>query len=128
MDIASLVLGIISIVFGVFPFCGIFFALPALIGLILGIVFIATAKRHKKPRGMAIAGTATSAIALLVMAGWWVSAAFNSDFTTSTNGFNMNSPFDTYEDSTISDEIQKELQQFDEDTIQWEEVEDSSEL
>ncbi len=128
MDIASLVLGIISIVFGAFPFCGTFFALPALVGLILGVVFLATAKRHKKPRGMAIAGTATSAIALLVMASWWLSAVFNSEFTTSTDGFNMNSSFDAYEDSTASDEIKKELQQFDEDTIQWDDVEDSSGL
>jgi len=125
MDIASLVLGIISIVFGVFPFCGTFFLLPALVGLILGIVFLATAKRHKKPRGMAIAGTATSAIAILVMAGWWITALFNGSYST-TNTSDYYSSFDTIQDSTIADEIQKELQQFDEDTIQWEDVEDST--
>ncbi len=128
MDIASLVLGIISIVFGAFPYCGTFFALPALVGLILGIVFLATAKRHNKHKGMAIAGTATNGIALLIMVGWWVYAAAMSDFSASQNGFNMNSSYSTFQDSTESNEIKEELQQFDEDTIQWDDVEDSSGL
>ncbi len=119
MDIASLVLGIISIVFGIFPYCGSFFFLPALVGLILGIVFIATAKRHKKHRGMAIAGTTTSAIALIVMIGWWLYAILTANFTSSNNS-NFYSSFNSFTDTMSTD-----TQQFDEDTIQWEEVEDS---
>lgn len=38
MGIAALVLGIVSIIVSFIPFCGLIGLLPALIGLILGIV------------------------------------------------------------------------------------------
>ena len=38
MGIAALVLGIVSIIIAFVPFCGIIAFLPALVGLILGII------------------------------------------------------------------------------------------
>lgn len=41
MGVASLVLGILSLIIGFVPFCGAIALLPAIIGLILGIVDVA---------------------------------------------------------------------------------------
>lgn len=71
MGVASLVLGIISIVFGFIPFCGAIAFIPALVGLILGIVDAVKKSKSQQPKGMAIAGIILSAIAIVII-GWWV--------------------------------------------------------
>ncbi len=70
MGVAALVLGIISIVIGFIPFCGAIAFVPAIIGLILGIVDIVKKSKSKEPKGMAIAGTVLSAIAVIVISFW----------------------------------------------------------
>lgn len=71
MAVASLVLGIVSFVFALIPFCGLIAFIPALIGLILGIVGIVTNKQKKQGVGMAIAGTVLSILAILFMIFWF---------------------------------------------------------
>lgn len=71
MGIAALVLGIISIVIGFVPFCGVIAFIPALVGLILGIVDIVKKNKEGQPKGMAIAGTVLSALALLFIIYWF---------------------------------------------------------
>lgn len=71
MGVASLVLGIVSLVFGFIPFCGIIAIIPAFIGLILGIVDAVKKSKSQEPKGMAIAGIVLSVIAIVVIA-WWV--------------------------------------------------------
>ncbi len=71
MGVASLVLGIVSIVFGFVPFCGAIALIPAIIGLILGIVDAVKKSKAQEPKGMAIAGIVLSAIAIVIIC-WWV--------------------------------------------------------
>ena len=66
MDIASLVLGILGLVFGFIPFCSYIAPLLCLIGLILGIVSVVQKSKYRMPKGMAIAGVILSAIGLVV--------------------------------------------------------------
>ena len=71
MGIAALVLGIISIIIAFVPLCGVIAFVPAVIGLILGIVDIV--KQSKNPegkKGMGIAGTVLSGIAIVFIAFW----------------------------------------------------------
>lgn len=70
MGVAALVLGIISIIIGCVPFCGAIAFIPAIVGLVLGIVDIVKKNKEGQPKGMAIAGTVLSAIAILVIIYW----------------------------------------------------------
>ena len=84
MGVASLVLGIISLIIGFIPFCGMIAFVPAIIGLILGIVEIVKKSKEKAPKGMGIAGTILSAISIVVMIFWFfvVGIAFSTvDYT-----------------------------------------------
>lgn len=84
MGVASLVLGIISLIIGFIPFCGMIAFVPAIIGLILGIVEIVKKSKEKAPKGMGIAGTILSAISIVVMVFWFfvVGIAFSTtDYT-----------------------------------------------
>lgn len=70
MGIAALILGIISIIVGFVPFCGAIALLPAIIGLILGIVEIVLKSKAQKPKGLGIAGTILSGLAIVVIIFW----------------------------------------------------------
>lgn len=61
MGTSSLVIGIISVVFSIIPFIGYIVLTPAIIGLVLGAIYIK--KADKKGKG--IAGVALNIIALL---------------------------------------------------------------
>ncbi|MBP3256256.1 MAG: hypothetical protein J6M60_07230 [Clostridia bacterium] len=78
MGIASLVLGIISMITGFVPFCGSIAFLPALIGLILGIIDIVKKSKSNEKKGLAIAGTVMCAVAILVIFFWVFVAAAGS--------------------------------------------------
>ncbi|MBR1803226.1 MAG: hypothetical protein IJ777_04645 [Clostridia bacterium] len=70
MGIASLVLGIISLIFGIIlgwiPFIGFIFPILAIVGLILGIVDTAKKSQTDDKKGISIAGLVTSAFAVIV--------------------------------------------------------------
>ncbi|MEG0873301.1 MAG: DUF4190 domain-containing protein [Clostridia bacterium] len=70
MGIAALVLGIISIIIGFIPLCGAIAYLPALVGLVLGIVDLVKSKKENQSKGLAIAGTVLSVLALIVITMW----------------------------------------------------------
>ncbi len=64
LGIASMVLGIVSLVF----FCVLYLAIPcAIVGIILGIVSRNQAKKAGAPTGMSTAGIVCSAIALGIL-------------------------------------------------------------
>lgn len=66
MGIAALVLGIISIISSLIPGCGFIIALlPALIGLILGIVDVVKKSKSGESKGVGIAGIILTAIAIV---------------------------------------------------------------
>ena len=74
MRVAALVLGIVSIILGFVPLCGVIAVIPAIIGLILGIVDAVKKSKSNEPKGMAIAGIILSALAIVIIVGWWVIA------------------------------------------------------
>ena len=67
MEIAALVLGIIAFIVSFIPGCGLIIGIiPAIVGVILGIVALA---KKKEKKGMAIAGLILSALSILIMIG-----------------------------------------------------------
>ena len=70
MGIAALVLGIVSLIIGWIPFCGAIALIPAIIGLILGIVDVVQKNKKGEPKGIGIAGIVLSAIAIAIIIYW----------------------------------------------------------
>lgn len=81
MGIAALVLGIVSIIIAFVPFCGIIAFLPALVGLILGIIDLVIKNKQNQNKGTSIAGVILSSIAIVIMVFWFFvfGMALNSD-------------------------------------------------
>jgi hypothetical protein len=67
LAVASLVIGIVSLIIGAIPFCGAWAILPAIVGLVLGIVAYFVNKKAGKPRSMAVAGIVLCTLAMIVM-------------------------------------------------------------
>ena len=70
MSVASLVIGIISIILAFIPFCNFFIVIPAIVGVVLGIITIVSKKQQegeKSKKGIGIAGLILNAIAILVL-------------------------------------------------------------
>lgn len=65
MAVASLVLGIVALVVSFIPCIGLIAIVPALVGLILGIVALVQAKKKQQPKGMATAGIILSILAII---------------------------------------------------------------
>ena len=70
MGIAALILGIISIVIALIPVCGSIAFVPALVGLILGIVDAVKKGKAGEKRGISIAGLVLSALAIVFIFLW----------------------------------------------------------
>ena len=103
MDIASLIIGIISLIIGIVPFCGIVAVLPAIIGLILGIICICNNKKEKK--GKAVAGTIMSGIAIILTMLWIIISVI----TAPKNGQQTNSNYtnESIQNKQIEEEAKK---------------------
>lgn len=71
MGIAALILGIISIIFAFIPCTSWFGIITALVGLILGIIDIAKKKKSGEKKGVSVAGTVCSAIAIVIACLWY---------------------------------------------------------
>lgn len=65
MGIASMVIGIVSVVFAFIPFCGVIAIIPAIVGLVLGIISFLKYKREGSSKGHSIAGIVLNGVALL---------------------------------------------------------------
>jgi hypothetical protein len=74
MGIASMVIGIVSLAVGWFPFCGTWAIAPACVGLGLGIADVVVKSKRGLPKGMAIAGLIMNPLAILVIVLWWALA------------------------------------------------------
>lgn len=72
MGIASMVLGIVAIIGAWIPLCNYISFLPALVGLILGIVDAVKKKKSGGKKGMAIAGIIISAISIVFIIVWTI--------------------------------------------------------
>lgn len=67
MDTASLIIGIICAVIGFIPCLQIVVIVPAIVGLILGIIAFRRNKEEGKPTGTALAGIILNTLPLLVV-------------------------------------------------------------
>ncbi len=70
MGIASLVIGIVSALLGFIPLCNYFAVIPALVGLVLGVVDIVLKGKKQLPKGMGIAGVALNGLAMIIILVW----------------------------------------------------------
>lgn len=70
MGLAAMIIGIIAVVLGFIPFCGYFALLPAIVGLILGIVDVKQKSKVKQPKGQGMVGIALNAVAIIVILLW----------------------------------------------------------
>ena len=67
MAVASMVLGIVAVVIAWIPCFSMVALIPAVVGLVLGILALVNAKKNETGKGMAIAGIACSAVALFII-------------------------------------------------------------
>lgn len=79
MDIASLVIGIIATMVGFIPCINTLVILPAIVGLILGIISFKKKKAEELSSGMALAGIILNALPLMVMTAFLVLAIVTGD-------------------------------------------------
>lgn len=105
MGIAALILGILSIIIGFIPLCGSIALLPAIIGLILGIVDTVQKNKKGEKKGVSIAGLILSAIAIVVIVFWVfifgvaISSDVNEILEESTKNYqvSLNELYDDYD-------------------------------
>lgn len=67
MGVASLVLGIVSLVIGFIPWCGMIAFIPAVTGVVLGAIDFSKKKKANLPKGMSLAGLILSIVAIAIM-------------------------------------------------------------
>ncbi len=73
MGIAALIIGIVAVILGIIPGCGLVFGLPpAIVGLILGIVDVMKKSKAQQPKGMGMAGIILNAVAIVFVILWTV--------------------------------------------------------
>lgn len=70
MGVAALVIGIISVILGFVPLCNYFAVLPAIVGLVLGIVEVTKKGKAQQPKGLGMAGIILNAVAIVVILLW----------------------------------------------------------
>ena len=70
MGIASMIIGIISAILGFIPFCNYFATIPAVAGLVLGIVDVILKSKKQQPKGVGIAGIVLNAVAIILILLW----------------------------------------------------------
>lgn len=79
MDTAALVIGIIATMVGFIPCVNTLVILPAIVGLILGIISFRKNREAEKPAGIALAGIILNALPLIVMTSFLVLAMVTGD-------------------------------------------------
>lgn len=75
MGVASLIIGLISFFISLIPFCGYVASIPAVIGLVLGIVYIVQSKKSEDPNanlGTAITGVVFNVLTLFVLLAYMI--------------------------------------------------------
>ncbi|MEG0873198.1 MAG: DUF4352 domain-containing protein [Clostridia bacterium] len=65
MGISALILGVVSLSISLIPFCGIIGLLPAIVGLVMGILDIIKQKKQKESKSKGIIGTVLSSLAII---------------------------------------------------------------
>ncbi|PIE51522.1 hypothetical protein CSA37_10970 [Candidatus Fermentibacteria bacterium] len=79
MDTASLIIGIICVVVGFIPCLQLLVIVPAIVGLILGIIAYRRNKEEGKPAGIALTGIILNILPLLTVTGMAIFIGLSSD-------------------------------------------------
>ena len=72
MGIASLIIGIIVFLIAFIPLFGGVVFTPAVIGLVLGIVYVSKQSKEKAPKGTGVAGIVLCSISLILIIGYYI--------------------------------------------------------
>ena len=72
MGIAAMVIGILSAILAFIPMCGYFAFLPAVLGLIFGIIDVSSKSKKNLPKGQGVAGIVLNAVAIGLIFLWTV--------------------------------------------------------
>lgn len=72
MGIASMVIGIVSVILGLIPFCGYFALIPAIVGLVLGIIDTIQKSKKGLPKGMSVSGIVLNGASILLILLWTI--------------------------------------------------------
>lgn len=72
MGIASLIIGIIVLLIALIPLFGGVVFTPAVIGLVLGIVYVSKQSKEKAPKGTGVAGIILCSLSLLLIIGYYI--------------------------------------------------------
>jgi len=70
MGAASLIFGVIAIIISLVPYCNYFALMPAVIGLVMGVVDVVNKAKNKEPHGLGISGIVLNAVAILLLSLW----------------------------------------------------------
>ncbi len=70
MDVASLIIGVVSAILGFIPCCSWLALAPAILGLVLGLVSYNRKRENDQPTGVAMAGIILNGLAILFIAGY----------------------------------------------------------
>ncbi len=71
MGLAAMIIGIVAVILGIIPGCGLVFGLPpAIVGLILGIVDVKKKSKAQQPKGKGMAGIVLNAVAIIFILLW----------------------------------------------------------
>lgn len=70
MGLAAMIIGIVAVILGFIPLCGMIALVPAIVGLILGIIEVKKKSKAKQPKGTGMAGIVLNAVALIVILLW----------------------------------------------------------
>ncbi len=115
MGVASLVIGLLSFFVSLIPLCGYVASIPAITGLVLGIIFLVQAKKREETtnNGTAIAGVVFNTLALVVLGVYTIFfAVFTETKDTVKNLFeDAISDSARVEHDSIKQEIKQEIEQ-----------------
>ena len=70
LGIASLVVGVAAAIVAFIPLCGAIAFVPAVVGLILGIINVVMRGKANLPKGMGIAGIILNILAIVLIVVW----------------------------------------------------------
>jgi len=101
MGIAALIIGILSIIIAIIPFCGMIALLPAIIGLVLGIIDVVKKSKSEGKKGMGIAGIILTSLSI-AFCFLWGGAATTLETEEQTDTIDTSSPVISSKEEVIS--------------------------
>lgn len=81
MGLSALILGIISVILSLIPFCNYIGLVPAIVAIVFGVVSLAQQEKNDlNHRAMSITGIVFGSIAILISVVWSILFLFSSGY------------------------------------------------